>query len=61
MNDYLDMFLNYLQVEKGLSGNTLDAYSRDIGRYLNHLEDKGYDSFAAVTPLVVGSFVAELK
>jgi len=61
MNDYLDMFLNFLQVEKGLSGNTLEAYSRDIGRYLGHLEEKGYDSFADVTPLVVASFVAHMK
>jgi integrase/recombinase XerD len=61
MNDYLDLFLNYLQVEKGLSGNTLEAYSRDIGRYLGHLEEKGFDSFINVTPLVVASFVASLK
>ena len=43
MNHYLDLFLNYLLVEKGLARNTLEAYSRDIGRYLNHLEADGHD------------------
>ena len=61
MNHYLDLFLNYLLVEKGLSRNTLEAYSRDIGRYLNHLEREGRNSFAQVTPVVVASFIAGLK
>jgi len=34
---YLDIFLNYLVVEKGLSINTLEAYSRDLRRYLEYL------------------------
>jgi integrase/recombinase XerD len=61
MNQYLDLFINYLLVEKGLSGNTLEAYSRDIARYLNHLEKEGRDSFEQVTPVVVASFIAGLK
>ena len=61
LNDYLDLFLNYLVVEKGLSGNTLEAYSRDIGRYLNHLEGLGNESFDGVTPVVVASFISGLK
>ena len=61
MNQYLDLFINYLLVEKGLSQNTLEAYSRDIGRYLNHLEKEGRDSFDQVTPVVVASFIAGLK
>ena len=58
MNQYLDLFLNYLLVEKGLSRNTLEAYSRDIGRYLNHLEKEGHETFDRVGPLDVASFIA---
>ena len=61
MNHYLDLFLNYLLVEKGLSKNTLEAYSRDIGRYLNHLEREGHVSFDQVRPLDVAAFIARLK
>jgi integrase/recombinase XerD len=58
MNQYLDLFLNYLLVEKGLSRNTLEAYSRDIVRYLNHLEKEGHESFDRVVPLDVAAFIA---
>jgi integrase/recombinase XerD len=39
MNDLiLDRFLNFLVVEKGLSLNTLEAYSRDLNDYFRFLE-----------------------
>jgi integrase/recombinase XerD len=61
MNHYLDLFLNYLLVEKGLAKNTLEAYSRDIVRYLNHLEAEGYERFSQVRPLDVAAFIGHLK
>ncbi len=61
MNQYLDLFLNYLLVEKGLARNTLEAYSRDIGRYLNHLEKEGHGDFSRVGPLDIAGFIARLK
>ncbi len=38
---FLDRFLNFLVVEKGLSLNTLEAYSRDLIYYFRFLESKG--------------------
>lgn len=38
MNQYLDLFLAWLSVEKGLAANTRNAYAADLGRYLDHLE-----------------------
>ncbi len=35
-----DDFINYLKVERGLSDNTIQAYSRDITRFLHFLEKK---------------------
>src|SRR4030042_2865972 len=37
----LDRFLNFLVVEKGLSPNTLEAYSRDLIQYFRFLESQG--------------------
>ena len=40
MDRYLDLFLNYLLVEKGASANTVAAYSRDLTRYLGFLGER---------------------
>lgn len=39
MDQYLDYFINYLEVERGLSANTLSAYSRDLSAYSRYLVD----------------------
>jgi integrase/recombinase XerD len=61
MNQYLDIFLNYLAVEKGLARNTLDAYGRDLARYVEFLEKCGVTEPDRVTPPVVLRFLAFLK
>lgn len=40
MNDYLNDFLHYLVVEKGLSSNTIQSYKRDLTGYLLFLQKK---------------------
>lgn len=61
MNGVLDVFLAYLVVEKGLSRNTLDAYSRDLCRYLAFLEATGCREPALVSAVDVAAFIASLK
>ncbi len=61
MNDYLDLFISYLAVEKGGSLNTREAYSRDLSRYLDHLEKSGVKSPEDVTPADIAGFMARLK
>ncbi len=58
MNDYLDLFLAYLTVEKGLTRNTLEAYSRDISAYLDSLGEK---ELSQIKPSDVANFIAKLK
>lgn len=36
-------FLSYLQLEKGLSDNTLKSYQIDLTRYINYLKEKNKD------------------
>ncbi len=61
MKQYLDLFLTYLVVEKGLSENTLEAYNRDVCRYLSFLERNRIDEPARIRPLDIASFLAWLK
>lgn len=59
-DNLLDEFLNSLLVEKGLSKNTLEAYSRDIIKYLNFLDTKSISPLHA-TPSHIVSFLSHLK
>ena len=61
MNEYLDLFLNYLLVEKGLTKNTIEAYSRDLAAYLDFLAERGRVDPAKVTALDVAEHVTRLK
>jgi integrase/recombinase XerD len=61
MNDYLDLFISYLAVEKGLSANTQEAYSRDLARYLDFLERQGVSGISGVSSAHVAAFLGRLK
>ncbi len=37
MNAYLDEFINYLMIEKGLSSNTCYSYKNDLNKYLAYI------------------------
>jgi integrase/recombinase XerD len=41
LDEALDLFLDHLKVERGLSRHTLDGYSRDLARLIQFLADRG--------------------
>ncbi len=44
METHLDLYLDYLAVEKGLAANTRSSYSGDLLKFLNYLKARGiYD------------------
>ncbi|MBW1853524.1 MAG: site-specific tyrosine recombinase XerD [Deltaproteobacteria bacterium] len=61
MEHLLDQFLNYLVVERGLSPNTLDSYSRDLIKYLEYLSGKCIKDINETSDLTVISFFTSLK
>jgi integrase/recombinase XerD len=56
--DLLGNFLNYLAVEKGLARNTLDAYKRDLEKYLSFMKPREPDTISRSDII---SFVAHLS
>ena len=54
-------YLDHLAVERGVAANTLSAYRRDIGRYLEYLDAAGIASIADVDAATVGGFLAYLR
>lgn len=59
MVEFLELFLDYLSIEKGLSKNTLLAYRRDLKRYLGFLKTHGRPSLDAVTRKEIMDFLVE--
>jgi integrase/recombinase XerD len=52
-------FLSYLELERGLSRNTLDAYRTDLHQYGEYLAAHDLDALSA-GPADIGEFLAEL-
>jgi len=42
-------FLNYINLEKGLSANTIESYGRDLRKFIKFLNKKGIDKIDNVT------------
>ncbi|PIE21394.1 MAG: site-specific tyrosine recombinase XerD [Arachnia propionica] len=53
-------YLSHLQVERGLSGNTVAAYRRDLGRYLEFLAERGLTDADEVSEIELSEFVRSL-
>lgn len=62
MDRYLDYYLNYLSVEKGLADNTLNAYSRDLVSYAGYLKEcEKVDNPADISQLMLLGYLNFLK
>ena len=57
----VEEYLPYLAVERGASLNTLAAYSRDIGQFLEYADACGAASPLAVSPEHVTGFLGDLR
>lgn len=57
----LDRFLAEMEQGRGLAENTLDAYRRDLQRYLRFLARRGIDSLDRVTGPEVAGLIEELR
>ncbi len=60
MERWIDGYMNYIAVEKGLSRNTLDSYSGDLIRYMNFLRELGY-RIEGSSKVEVMSFLLSLR
>jgi integrase/recombinase XerD len=61
MDEFLDRYLSHLAVERGLSGNSLDSYARDLRRYLDYLRQQGLDSPELITRKQISEFLGLLS
>ncbi len=61
LNVLMDQYLNYLLVEKGLSGNTIDSYARDLARYVRFLRANRISTIADTDTPVILKYLLTLR
>lgn len=61
MEEFIKEFMDYLSVERGLSKNTLESYSRDLNKYAGYLKKKGITNLERVKRPDIQDFMMGLK
>jgi integrase/recombinase XerD len=56
----IDRYLRHVSIERGLSGNTVQAYRRDLESYGEHLVRGGVPDVASISPADVAGFAHAL-
>ncbi|MCX5714112.1 MAG: site-specific tyrosine recombinase XerD [Candidatus Omnitrophica bacterium] len=61
MKEFIEMFLNYLSVERGLALNTIISYRGDLNVYMAFLAKKNIDALARTTRNDITNFMLDQK
>ena len=61
MNSFLESFLDYISLERGLSINTRKAYADDLSQFLGYLDQKGVTSVNLVSRKLVLDHLMAMK
>ncbi|MDD5348146.1 MAG: site-specific tyrosine recombinase XerD [Candidatus Omnitrophica bacterium] len=60
MEQFIDAFLNYLTVERGLSKNTIASYGEDLGAYAEYLKSRSIANVSRTTKNdIIGFMLAQ--
>lgn len=57
MQEFIESFLNYLSVERGLSRNTISAYHEDLNSYAHFLKSRSIDALSRTTRNDITNFM----
>jgi integrase/recombinase XerD len=61
MNHLIDEYLNFLAVEKGVSHNTTEAYSRDLNRHIAFMQGCSIGAVRDISPDHVINYMSDLR
>ncbi len=57
MDSQIDLFINNLAVERGLSVNTIAAYSSDLTHFQNYLRESGISLWREVSRGTISGYI----
>ena len=57
----VESFLAWLELERGLSANTIEAYARDLAQYVQFLKQHGVDTWTEVDEAAVSAWNTHLS
>ena len=61
MDEFVELFLNYLSVERGLSRNTIVSYNEDLKCYIGFLKTRSVDTLSKTTKNEIVDFMLYQK
>lgn len=61
MESYVNEFINYLSVERGLAPNTLESYGRDLRQYYSYLHNDKIDAVKQVSRATILAYLEQLQ
>ncbi len=59
-NILVDLYIHHLKVERGLSKNTIESYSRDIANFIDFISELGL-SLEKVSPQTIADYLTHLS
>lgn len=61
MESYVNEFINYLAVERGLAKNTLESYGRDLRQYYSYLTNDRIDAVNQASRATILAYLEQLQ
>ncbi|MGB9500273.1 MAG: site-specific tyrosine recombinase XerD [Dissulfuribacterales bacterium] len=58
---FVDQYLNYLMIEKGLSDRTIESYGSDLARYSIFLQNNLIENIAEADTIVILKYLIDLR
>lgn len=60
LDEAVDLFLDHLKIERGLARLTIDAYGRDLTRFIGFLSERGHADVDDIRPADLTDFMIHL-